>query len=107
MLDEDTQLVDEGDTCNDKAPEGNKKRRSQFGRRRTHNEQLCVAPCGVIVGRKTFFASEGVRNVVVSLPTLCLYKYADLMLTSNFGMNYSLPKHPYHHSCSLIITVRS
>jgi hypothetical protein len=49
----------------DKAPSGNRKLMTQFGRRRTHNEQLCVCPCGVIIGRETFYGSEGVRNVVV------------------------------------------
>jgi hypothetical protein len=43
------------------------KSRSQFGRRRTHNEQLCVCSCGIIVGRTTFFGSEGIENVLVSL----------------------------------------
>ncbi|KIM23885.1 hypothetical protein M408DRAFT_76750 [Serendipita vermifera MAFF 305830] len=38
--------------------------RSQFGRSRTHNEQLCVGSCGIIIGRKTFFASEGIENVL-------------------------------------------
>jgi hypothetical protein len=50
----------------DKAPSGNRKLMTQFGRRRTHNEQLCVCPCGIIIGRETFYGSEGVRNVVVS-----------------------------------------
>jgi hypothetical protein len=38
----------------------------QFGRKRTHNEQLFVAPCGVIVARETFFYSEAPSAVIVS-----------------------------------------
>ncbi|PVF92368.1 hypothetical protein CPB86DRAFT_186509 [Serendipita vermifera] len=29
-----------------------------FGRRRTHNEELAVMSCGVIIGRATFYGSE-------------------------------------------------
>ncbi|THU86633.1 hypothetical protein K435DRAFT_804952 [Dendrothele bispora CBS 962.96] len=32
--------------------------RAQFGRRRTHNEQLIIAPCGMILARQTFYHSE-------------------------------------------------
>ena len=39
--------------------------RAQFGRRRTHNEQIVVSPCGMIIGRETFFGAEGVGSVIV------------------------------------------
>ena len=39
--------------------------RAQFGRKRTHNEEVIVAPCGVIIARETFFGAEGVASVVV------------------------------------------
>ncbi|KAI0681980.1 hypothetical protein BC835DRAFT_1289183 [Cytidiella melzeri] len=42
--------------------QGSKRLRAQFGRRRTHNEQLIVAPCGVIIARATFFGSEAVSS---------------------------------------------
>ncbi|KAF6765823.1 hypothetical protein DFP72DRAFT_798441 [Ephemerocybe angulata] len=35
-----------------------------FGRRRTHNEQILVAPCGIIIARETFFGAEGVGAVI-------------------------------------------
>ncbi|KAF8581031.1 hypothetical protein K439DRAFT_1648016 [Ramaria rubella] len=44
--------------CAGKPSSGNKKIHARFGRRRTHNEELCVATCGVILGRATFFGSE-------------------------------------------------
>ena len=40
--------------------------RAQFGRRRTHNEQLFVAPCGMIVARETFYHAEALYSVIVS-----------------------------------------
>jgi len=35
------------------------------GRRRTHNEQTLVRPCGVICARATFYGAEAVSNVLV------------------------------------------
>ncbi len=51
----------------EKAVSGNKCHCAQFGRCRTHNEELMVASCGVIIGRATFFGSEAINGVVVSL----------------------------------------
>lgn len=51
--------------CPSKSDEGNTKPRARFGRRRTHNEQLVVATCGVILGRATMFGSEGIDGVMV------------------------------------------
>ncbi|KZP31410.1 hypothetical protein FIBSPDRAFT_724394 [Athelia psychrophila] len=48
----------------DKPDSGNVKLRARFGRRRTHNEQLCVSTCGVIFGRCGIGkVSEGVNGV--------------------------------------------
>ncbi|KAG1731000.1 hypothetical protein EDB19DRAFT_1831826 [Suillus lakei] len=38
--------------------------KAMFGRQRTHNEQLMVAPCGMIIACQTFFRAEGVASVV-------------------------------------------
>ena len=40
--------------------------RAQFGRQRTHNEQIFVAPCGIIIAREMFYGAEGVSSVIVS-----------------------------------------
>lgn len=39
--------------------------KARFSRRHTHNEQIIVAPCGVILSRATFFGAEGVGSVIV------------------------------------------
>ncbi|EIN03778.1 hypothetical protein PUNSTDRAFT_77731, partial [Punctularia strigosozonata HHB-11173 SS5] len=49
--------------CSEKDEAGNTIPKARFGRRRTHNEQLCVATCGVILSRATFFGSEGIDGV--------------------------------------------
>lgn len=42
---------------------GGTKRKGRFTRRWTHNEELCVASCGIILGRATFFGSEAPSGV--------------------------------------------
>ncbi|KAF8168554.1 hypothetical protein B0H34DRAFT_779819 [Crassisporium funariophilum] len=56
-----------------KSPTGNKKIKCQFGRRRTHNEQTLVCPCGVIVARATFFGAEAVSNVLLFVKNMFSY----------------------------------
>jgi hypothetical protein len=47
-------------------PTGKKTLRAQFGRKYTHNEQLFVAPCGMIMARETFYHAEAIYSVIVS-----------------------------------------
>jgi hypothetical protein len=58
---------DEGGICDGKPESGNRPIRAMFGRRRTHNKELCVASCGVILGRATCYGSEAPNGVRVSL----------------------------------------
>ncbi|KAJ7165520.1 hypothetical protein C8R43DRAFT_1122234 [Mycena crocata] len=59
------EMVVGGDDCKAaKDPNGNRKIRALFGRRRTHNEQIFVRPCGIIVAHATFYASESVSQTV-------------------------------------------
>lgn len=51
--------------CDGKPDGGNRKLWAFFGRRRTHNEQLLMRPCGVIIAHATFFGSEVVSAVNV------------------------------------------
>ncbi|KAJ7194926.1 hypothetical protein GGX14DRAFT_677641, partial [Mycena pura] len=48
-----------------KSATGNRKYKALFGKVRTHNEQLLVRPCGVIVSRATFYHTEAVSNVLL------------------------------------------
>lgn len=38
-----------------------------FNRKWTHNEQLMVRPCGIVIGRATFYRSESVTGVKVRM----------------------------------------
>jgi hypothetical protein len=42
---------------------------ARFGRKRTHNEQILVAPCGMILARETFFGTEAIATCAVSVLT--------------------------------------
>ena len=32
---------------------------AQFGHRKTHNEELIIAPCGIILAQQTLYGAEG------------------------------------------------
>ncbi|KAF8193747.1 hypothetical protein BJ912DRAFT_848103, partial [Pholiota molesta] len=69
--DDEEILVDKNGVCDgDKAEDGNQTLRARFGRKRTHNEQLSVACCGVIRGRATFYGSEAPNGVRMFWKTL-------------------------------------
>jgi len=40
---------------------------AQFSHKRTHNEQIIVAPCGMIIAQETFYGTEAVSSVIVSV----------------------------------------
>ena len=61
--------------CEEKSPEGNTRVKALLGRRHTHNEELCVASCGVVLGRATFFGSEAINGVLVS--TLQVFSFRE------------------------------
>ena len=62
--DADTEIVGNA-RCDSKSEGGNRKLKAQFGRHHTHNEQLCVTSCGIILGRATFYGAEGLNGVWV------------------------------------------
>jgi len=47
------------------APSSQQKLQAQFGRKHTHNEQIIVALCGIILAQETFYGAEAVATVVV------------------------------------------
>ncbi len=63
----DEKQDDEEEDCDSKSPAGNVKTRAMWGRKQSHNEQLIVRPCGVIVAHQTFYGSEGVVEAKVWL----------------------------------------
>ena len=50
----------------DSEQSGKKRIRAQLGWRHTHNEQIVVAPCGIIITQETFYGAEGIGSVIVS-----------------------------------------
>jgi hypothetical protein len=52
-----------------------KKVRSRFGRARSHNEEIIVAPCGMVLAWRTMFYAEAISEVAVRPYTLCILPY--------------------------------
>ncbi|TFK80894.1 hypothetical protein K466DRAFT_503083 [Polyporus arcularius HHB13444] len=47
-----------------KSDSGNRKHKALWNRRRTHNEQILVRPCGTMCARATMYGAEAVSNVL-------------------------------------------
>ncbi|KAF8315244.1 hypothetical protein DL93DRAFT_2148981 [Clavulina sp. PMI_390] len=57
----DEEALEDYEDSEVKSSSGNKVPKARFGRRRTHNEQLVVSPCGIIIARATMFGAEGIE----------------------------------------------
>lgn len=78
--------------CSDKPEAGIHTVRGRFGRCHTHNEQTFVRPCGIIRGRETFYGSETIPQVVVSvLFNQCTYAYTDNCLQDMVYKKHLIP----------------
>lgn len=65
VLDDELDADEEGGASTN--AQSSPKIRARFGRRWTHNEQLCVATCGVVLGRMTMYGSEAISGIKVGL----------------------------------------
>ncbi|KAF7304404.1 hypothetical protein HMN09_00842500 [Mycena chlorophos] len=93
-----------GDCPATKDPNGNRKIRALFGRRKSHNEQIIVRPCGMIIARATFFGSETVTQTADFIHKTFRTKDSmpDIVFYDN---NCSLYKHLVHVEDPLVKTV--
>lgn len=86
---------------------GNKKRISaRFGRKRTHNEQILVAPCGMILARETFYGAEAISTCAVCFelhPPVCKELiFLKEFIKRTFRINGQAPNHLFFdNNCSL------
>jgi hypothetical protein len=71
--------------CDGKPDTGNRTIKARFGRARTHNEQLCVGSCGVILGRATFYGSEAPNGVRVCFYSTIYSHTLSLRIHRRFG----------------------
>jgi hypothetical protein len=72
-IDGEGRILPEDDTPAGSSKTPTKRLRAQFGRARTHTEQIIVAPCGMILARETFYGAEAVSSVVVCVKFKCRY----------------------------------
>ncbi|EGG03126.1 uncharacterized protein MELLADRAFT_90456 [Melampsora larici-populina 98AG31] len=81
---DNVQQADEGDREHDQAREGDalpktKGSRVCLSRKRTHNDQLAVALCGVVLARETFYNAESeflLHTFPNQMPQVCFYDNA-------------------------------
>lgn len=66
-----------------------KKLKIKMGRGRTHNEQLLVVPCGIIIASTTFYGAEAIPSVVVSAN--CFVLFMLFMLYRNSLRRHTIP----------------
>ena len=63
-----------------KSDEGNRTTKGQFGRKKTHNEQLVVYCCGVIGARATMFGAEAITGVKVGISVPLLTSLSSVLI---------------------------
>ncbi|KIM75798.1 hypothetical protein PILCRDRAFT_798649 [Piloderma croceum F 1598] len=101
--------------CPNKPEVGNHKICALFGRRHTHNKQIMVRPCGIIVAWQTFFGSETTPQTVDmihkvfriehSMPNIIFYDnncglYRHLVAVGdNLYKTVGLPVDVFHWQC--------
>ncbi|KAF8807013.1 hypothetical protein BYT27DRAFT_7292820 [Phlegmacium glaucopus] len=92
------------------SPPTSKKRISaQFGRKRTHNEQILVAPCGMILARETFFGAEAIATCAEFIRRTFRINSGQKPNHIFFDNNCSLAKHvkddPFFEDIGLTVDV--
>ncbi|KAH9812932.1 hypothetical protein DFH28DRAFT_1175485, partial [Melampsora americana] len=75
------QQADESDRAEESRRSGEEggSKKPTLSRSRTHNEQLAVAPCGVILGRQTMFNSESPSAVKIHSQPACPKSFCMIM----------------------------
>jgi hypothetical protein len=63
-----------------------KKFSAQFGRKHTHNEQILVAPCGMILARETFFGAEAISTCAVRAQIFFPYMVSSILMSLSAGI---------------------
>lgn len=97
--------VESSFTCSGKTDGTIKNLKARFGRRRTHNEELCVTSCGMTLGRATFYVAEGLNGVRVRANTFLLVIRKLMYWYSSSGKNCFPPNGHFPTSCGMTTTV--
>jgi hypothetical protein len=101
-VDEEFIVVDERDTTQRSRPsittttnfpqlQVKKRIKATFRQKQTHNEQVLVAPCGVILARETFYGAEGISTCAVSLVVPVSFEILTIFLEGIYQMHLSNP----------------
>ncbi|THG92456.1 hypothetical protein EW026_g8455 [Hermanssonia centrifuga] len=95
------------EACPDKPLGGNRRIRAQFGRKRTHNEQIIVAPCGVIIARATFYGAEAIHSVAefIKRTYYADYRPDHIFFDNNCCLKLSVKDDPFFKNIGLTVDV--
>ncbi|KAF8797731.1 hypothetical protein BYT27DRAFT_7228873 [Phlegmacium glaucopus] len=80
------------------ATTGKKKLCTQFAHKHTHNEQLFVAPCGMIMAQETFYHAEAIYSVIASL-----FEPNHIFFNNNCTLGKAVKDDPFF--CDIALTV--
>lgn len=61
-LDEEV-ILNKNSICDGKPEEGNQTLQARFGQKRTHNEELCITSCGIILGGQLSMAQKHLKGL--------------------------------------------
>jgi len=95
--------------CPSKSATGNRSEtlKAQLGRRRTHNEQTLVRPCGVLYARATMFGAEAVSNFLVMLKNAFSVpgsqKPEHIFYDTNCDARQQAEKDPWFHNVGMCV----
>lgn len=93
--------------CPDKPATGNKRLKAQFSRKRTHNEQIIVAPCGVVIARTTLYGAEAVMSVVDFIKHVYRFGYCPehIFFDNNCRLKLCVKDDPFFQNIGLSVDV--
>ncbi|KAF8894187.1 hypothetical protein CPB84DRAFT_1816137 [Gymnopilus junonius] len=82
--------------------------RAQFGHKRTHNEQLFVAPCGIIIAREMFYHAEALYSVIEMIK--CTYRVPGtkpdhIFFDNNCSIAKAVKTDPFFQNVGLTVDV--
>ncbi|KAG2032178.1 hypothetical protein BDR03DRAFT_936104 [Suillus americanus] len=81
---------------------------TKFGRNRTHNEQLIIVLCGMILARETFYGAEGVTSIVEIIKRVFCdesIKPSHIFYNNKCTLSYHIRNDPYFKSVGLSVDV--
>ncbi|KAG2074202.1 hypothetical protein BDR04DRAFT_1151294 [Suillus decipiens] len=85
-----------------------RKLHAKFGHNHTHNEQLIITPCGIILAYEMFYGAEGVTSIVEMIKRVFCdesIKPSHIFYDNNCTLLYHVCNDPYFKDVGLSVNV--